>query len=73
MPGVGADIVTAVLPAMPRCGYCGGVAHAMLVMCPRVKLVEYYPDGKTLKRVEFHEPNVFSPGTASEPNTCRVQ
>jgi hypothetical protein len=37
--------------AMPRqCGHCGMI-HGPI--CPRIKAVEYYPDG-TVKRVEYH-------------------
>lgn len=35
------------------CGHCGAF-HAG--PCPRVKAVEYYPDG-TVKRVEYHAPS----------------
>lgn len=34
------------------CPYCG-LPHAGT--CPRVKAIEYHPDG-SLKRVEFHQP-----------------
>lgn len=33
------------------CGWCG-LLHTGV--CPRVKVIEYYPDGQ-IKRVEFHE------------------
>jgi hypothetical protein len=32
------------------CFHCGGI-H--LGMCPRIKCIEYYPDG-VIKRVEYH-------------------
>lgn len=36
-----------------KCGHCGGY-H--IGTCPRVKAVEYHPNG-TVKRVEYHEPH----------------
>lgn len=37
---------------MSACPYCG-LIHNMT--CPKIKAIEYYPDGTT-KRVEFHGP-----------------
>ena len=39
--------------ATPTCAYCG-VWHSGT--CPKVKSIEYHPDG-TVRRVEFHDPN----------------
>jgi hypothetical protein len=40
---------------MPHCPHCGpGVLHVG-GPCPRVRAVEYYPDGR-VKRVEYHDP-----------------
>lgn len=33
------------------CEYCGG-SHAYL--CPRIKIIEYYPDG-AVKQIEFRQ------------------
>ena len=38
----------------PPCAHCGGW-HAC--QCPRIKAIEYYPDG-SIKRVEYHEPTI---------------
>ena len=38
------------LTQMSPCGYCGQWHDNV---CPRVKAMEYHPDG-TIKRVEFH-------------------
>lgn len=38
------------------CPYCGKHHHET---CPRVSAMEYYPDGKTIKRVEFHGSQPF--------------
>jgi hypothetical protein len=35
------------------CGHCG-MWHAG--SCPRIKSIEYYPDG-TVRRLEYHDPN----------------
>jgi hypothetical protein len=43
---------TAASDALHACRYCG-VHHPG--ECPRVKAIDYYPDGTT-KRVEFHGP-----------------
>jgi heterodisulfide reductase subunit C len=37
---------------VPTCGHCGG-CHAGA--CPRVKSIEYNPDG-TVRKVEYHDP-----------------
>lgn len=42
----------------PRCPYCGAFSHAG--MCPRVRSVEYWPDGVTVKRIEFHKPSLLA-------------
>jgi len=43
--------------SMPRfCGHCGSW-HGPA--CPRVKAIEYYPDG-TIKRVEYNDFPPFS-------------
>lgn len=34
-----------------QCGHCG-MTH--IGPCPRIKAIEYYPNG-TMKRVEYHE------------------
>lgn len=39
------------LMSMPRQCYWCGLIHGP--KCPSVKAVEYYPDGVTVKRVEF--------------------
>lgn len=42
---------------MNKCQYCGFIHDSV---CPRVKKVEYYPDGQT-KCVEFVEPKPANP------------
>lgn len=42
------------LQSLQSCCHCG-MYH--IGMCPRVKSVEYYPDG-TIKRVEYHAAEV---------------
>lgn len=38
------------------CGYCGNhIQH--IGVCPRVKAIEYHPNG-SVKRVEFHDGGV---------------
>lgn len=39
------------------CCWCGAIHGAT---CPRVKALEYHPDG-TIKRVEFFTPNDYPP------------
>lgn len=34
------------------CGHCGMIHQGQ---CPRIKAIEYYPDGISVKRVEYHE------------------
>ena len=46
----------------PKCPRCYGTHR--LEQCPQVKSIEYYPDGTTVKRVEFHEPPRPSEPTA---------
>lgn len=41
-----------------QCGHCG-MFHSSGA-CPRVKAIEYYPDG-SIKRVEYHPPNADAP------------
>ena len=43
-------LTTATIAWQP-CRWCGNVMH--MGECPRVKVIEYYPNG-TIKRVEFH-------------------
>lgn len=35
------------------CPHCDFVHE---ITCPRIKAIEYQPDGVTVKRIEFHEP-----------------
>jgi hypothetical protein len=35
---------------MDSCPYCGMIHQAI---CPRIKAIEYYPDGISVKRIEF--------------------
>jgi hypothetical protein len=37
----------------PKCPWCGQTTHLGLAQCPRVKSMEYHPDGIALKTVEF--------------------
>jgi hypothetical protein len=37
----------------PRCLYCGQTTHRALE-CPRVKAFEFFQNGTTIRRVEFH-------------------
>lgn len=37
--------------SMVQCGHCGNFHQGV---CPRVKSIEYYHDGCTVKRVEYH-------------------
>jgi hypothetical protein len=63
------------------CGYCGGYPAHGPAQCPRVRAVEYYPDG-SLKRVEKFEPgepttwappSLTVPGpVVASPNVCEV-
>lgn len=48
------------------CPHCGGIHQDRT--CPRIKAVEYHPDG-SIKRIEFHEPMIgFQlPGWANAP------
>lgn len=41
------------------CKHCG-LIHAYGGVCPRIKAIEYYPDG-TIKRVEYHGPPGIGP------------
>ena len=45
----------------PYCGHCGGIHQGP---CPRIKAVEYYPNG-TMKRVEYH-------GVATDAETLSI-
>jgi hypothetical protein len=40
------------------CRYCGTI-H-LVGMCPRIKIIEYYNDGITIKKIEFHEPDTHT-------------
>lgn len=44
--------------ATPKCHYCGALAHDGL--CPRIAAIEYFEDGVTIKRIEFHAPQTPS-------------
>ena len=46
---------------LQQCGHCG-LMHTG--PCPRIKAIEYYPDG-TVKRVEYREPQFQSVGPAT--------
>lgn len=35
------------------CFFCGGAYEHQGARCPSIKAFEYYPDGSTVKRVEF--------------------
>ena len=37
---------------MEKCGHCGMIHDSV---CPRIKAIDYYPDG-TIKRVEYGVP-----------------
>lgn len=41
--------------ACPHCGLQHYNSMGVMLTCPRIKSIEYYPDG-TQKRVEFHAP-----------------
>lgn len=41
------------------CRWCGRVEHAG--KCYLVKAIEYFEDGRTVKRVEFFEPTPIAP------------
>jgi hypothetical protein len=45
--------------AMPTCSYCGGWHTGM---CPRIKSIDYYPDG-SIKHVELVHPHPVGSGT----------
>lgn len=47
---------------MNNCPHCGMIHQST---CPRIKAIEYHPDGITVKRVEFHEPKPLA--TSSFP------
>lgn len=46
---------------LQQCGHCGAIHSGV---CPRIKSIEYHPDG-TMKRVEYHNPN--PPAPPSQP------
>lgn len=48
--------MTTVLPALPKCPFCGAPPHAGIGACPMVKSIEYADDGVTVRRVEFVRP-----------------
>jgi hypothetical protein len=43
------------------CPYCGFVHKTT---CPRIKSLEYHPDGVTVKRITFHDPQPLHVGPA---------
>jgi len=49
--------------AHASCPHCG-FGHTGV--CPRVKAIEYNPDG-TVRRVEFHQPKVVATGDPNAP------
>lgn len=50
-----------------RCSHCG-LLH--LTTCPRIRSIEYHPDG-TVKRIEFHEPRFASVSPTPAPPDAR--
>lgn len=50
-------------PHPDTCRWCG-LIHTSLV-CPRVKRIEYYPDGATVKSVELWPPRQEVPNNVS--------
>lgn len=40
-----------------QCGHCGSYHTGA---CPRVRAIEYHPNG-TVKRIEYHEPTPVQP------------
>lgn len=40
-----------------RCPHCGCYHTSM---CPRIKAIEYYPDGCTIKRIEYHDESMLT-------------
>ena len=52
------------------CPYCGVSGHPGV--CPRVKTIEYSPDG-SVRRVEFHAPATVWDLGAWKPNTGAAQ
>lgn len=49
-----APLMSSAASPVPYCQYCRAVASHTALNCPRVRAVEYHPDG-ILKRIEFHE------------------
>lgn len=50
--------ITDVMQTPKACGHCG-MWHGPV--CPRIKAVDYYPDG-SIKRVEYREPETVASG-----------
>jgi len=46
------------------CPHCGFIHQTT---CPRIKSMEYYPDGIVVKRIEFHEPKPVVLGKENLP------
>lgn len=44
--------------AIQTCQYCGTIHEAI---CPRIKSIEYHPDGTTVRRIEFFAPADWAP------------
>ena len=51
--GISSAVQAGVQPSIGPCRWCGN-HHG--VFCPSVKAIEFYQDGATIKRVEFHAP-----------------
>lgn len=47
-------------PQVAECGHCGQW-HVVGGICPRVKAIDYHPDG-AVKRVEYHDAAPPLPG-----------
>ncbi len=53
-------------PAQPQgCRWCGATWHGL--HCPSVRAIEFFQDGVTVKRVEFHGPQPITAGPALKP------
>ena len=48
---------TTAVPMTGGCPWCNGIGSITVHggACPKVKAIEYYPDGVTVKRVEFKD------------------
>ena len=51
------DQVSTAIPS-PTCRWCGNLHGPQ---CPNVRAIEFYQDGVTVKRVEFHPPAPVNP------------